>query len=348
MGSYTLAKPVREYDTSQSILAEVVKALRTKKVEPPRLTVRQFLTWFDAQRRGPNIVAWIDGLMADAGVATSPNYVETYIDDEIEVVLVPEISKPLDETAIEGSTSKDPVLRIGSLKSENSKLVTVSPTDTISHAVTLMMSNDYSQLPVLTSSRDVKGVISWKTIGEGLASGVEGKEVRHFMTSPNIVSHDAAFFQTIPSIINFEYVLIRASDNTLSSIVTTTDLSSQFLQMTEPFLILSEIENHVRILLQSWANLTKEKVGQVCSLPESYSGVYDLSFGDYVRILQSALVPDPFPLNIDRKEFCRIIDDVRETRNEVMHFSADPTPPEAIQRLRKVSDYLRKLQVLAS
>jgi hypothetical protein len=347
MGPYHLLKPVNRYDTSEEILAEVATALR-EGAEPPRLTVRQFLEWFDAQRRGPNIVVWINDLLSEAKLETKPNYVDTYIDDDISVVQVLQPETLTVDHGIKPISLADPVLRIGSLKSGKAAPLVVSPNDSLKHAITLMMVNDFSQLPVTTSPRDIKGVISWKTIGERLASNIKSGEVRHFIEPANIVRHDASFFKSIPGIIENEHVLVRGEDNTLVSILTTTDLSDQFLQLTEPFLLVNEIENHLRILLQNWADLSKEKIKNTCNVDENYDNIFDLSFGDYVRIFQSKLVPEPFPLNIDRNEFCLTIDQVREIRNDVMHFSADPTPPESIFKLRKVSEYLRKLQVLAS
>ena len=37
--------------------------------------------------------------------------------------------------------------------------------ESINLAVTLMLKNDYSQLPIMHSERDLKGIISWSSIG---------------------------------------------------------------------------------------------------------------------------------------------------------------------------------------
>lgn len=344
--SYRLSNPLDSYETSEAILEEVNDALQ-KGSSPPVLTVREFLSWFGAQRRGPNIVAWINDLLSKYTLYTNPDYTNTYIDDEITVDTITPTQGALNEPEHQQVELRDPVLRIGSLKSANRSPLSVAPDDTLSHAITLMMSNDYSQLPVLTTPREIKGVISWKSIGERLASNVSGRAVRDFMELPAIVYFEDSFFNTLRHIIDNQYVLVRGKDNSLSGIVTTTDLSAQFLQLTEPFLLLNEIENHVRILLQRWANLSHSAVINICNLPENYQNIFDLSFGDYLRIMQSELINEPFPLNIDRKEFCNLIDRVREIRNDVMHFSADPTPQDSILTLRQASQYLQKLQAIS-
>jgi hypothetical protein len=59
----------------------------------------------------------------------------------------------------------------------------------------------------------------------------------------------ASIFEAIPLIVAHEYVLIRSDDNRISGIITATDLSQQFRLLSEPFLLLSEIENLVRSII---------------------------------------------------------------------------------------------------
>jgi hypothetical protein len=46
-----------------------------------------------------------------------------------------------------------------------------------------------------------------------------------------------------------QYVLVQAPGRTITGIVTSTDLSLQFQQLTEPLLLLDEIEQHIRMLI---------------------------------------------------------------------------------------------------
>ena len=43
--------------------------------------------------------------------------------------------------------------------------MSVKPDDELNKAKTLMAGYDYSQIPVMTSPREVKGIITWKSIG---------------------------------------------------------------------------------------------------------------------------------------------------------------------------------------
>ncbi|BDA86930.1 CBS domain-containing protein [Aureimonas sp. SA4125] len=350
--SYSLSKPYDHFETSEEILEEVQLALEGG-AEPVDITVREFLWWFDAQRRGPSKVAWINSLLNTYNLVTVPDYTETYIDDVIQICLF-KPDKSEESVAVEAVFEQasinftDPLLRVGSLPSASTRMIVVAPDDSIGRAVTLMMTHDFSQLPVLTTPREIKGIISWRSIGERLASGVGGKTVKDFMDSAVIINKNSYLFSTIRQVIDNEYVLVRDTDQTLSGIVTTTDLSLQFQQITEPFLLLNEIESQIRIILQKWIKCDNFTLIKILNLTDKYNSVYDLTFGQYLRIFQNVdIIPNPFPLNIDRTQFCSTLDAVRVVRNEVMHFSPDPMPDSTLPMLRKTSRYLQVLQTMA-
>ncbi|MEF2549054.1 CBS domain-containing protein [Aurantimonas sp. E1-2-R+4] len=345
--SYQLKKDVDKYDTEEEILDEVKSGISGGS-DGPRLTVREFLYWFDAQRRGPNIVAWIDELLADRRLTTVPSYKTTWIDNEISIKIQPEapIQKGSDAENDVLVEVGDPVLRIGSLPSANMELISVSPDDPISRAVSLMMFHDFSQLPVLTSPREIKGVVSWRHVGERLSSGATVQSVQDCMGTPVVVSDADSFFSTLRIIVENEYVFVRRQDRTIGGIVTTTDLGLQFRQLTEPFLLINEIENQVRGILFRWVKFSKEILGEA-QIARPAKSFHDLTFGEYIRIFENKkTLPDPFPMNIDRVHLCKVLNDVREIRNDIMHFSPDPTPADAILKLRRFSSYMQRLQAM--
>jgi hypothetical protein len=57
------------------------------------------------------------------------------------------------------------------------------------------------------------------------------------------ISVNAPLFEAIHSIVEHDCVLVRAVNKKICGIVTTTDLSMQFAQLGEPFLLLGQIEN---------------------------------------------------------------------------------------------------------
>jgi hypothetical protein len=69
------------------------------------------------------------------------------------------------------SEPPDPTFRIGSLPAANKLLTTVGQDDALTKAVTKMLQFDYSQLPIMHGEREVKGMISWKSIASRYAVG---------------------------------------------------------------------------------------------------------------------------------------------------------------------------------
>ena len=69
-----------------------------------------------------------------------------------------------------------------------------------------------------------------------------------------------------------------------------------------------------------------------------------MTFGGYVRLLGKDENWGCLGLReIDRKEFVKRLDDVREIRNEVMHFNPDGLDSEQKERLEEFAKFFRYL-----
>src|SRR5208282_953629 len=155
-------------------------------------------------------------------------------------------------------------------------------------------------------------------------------EVRQCMDSPHVISADTSLFDAINEIVNNQYVLVRDSTNKISGIVTTSDLSLQFRQLAEPFLLLGEIENHVRRIIER-GQFSEADLRECCDPgagERTVNGVYALTFGEYIRLLENEQRWLQLNLEIDRKIFISALDKVRQIRNDVMHFDPDPVSEE--------------------
>jgi hypothetical protein len=221
----------------------------------------------------------------------------------------------------------------------------VAPDATVQEAVTAMLSNDFSQLPVMTGEREVKGMISWTSIGTRLALGKNGTYARELMDAHHEIRADASLFQAIPIIIQHQYVLIRGVDNRITGIVTASDLSLQFQQLAEPFLLLGEIENHIRrILANKFSALELAAARDPGDTERVVTEVADLTFGEYIRLLENPEHWKKLNLSIDREIFIKQLDRAREIRNDVMHFDPDPVPPDDLKCLRDLVQFFQRLQ----
>ena len=245
---------------------------------------------------------------------------------------------------IETSSEDDPTYRIGSLPAANRKLITVNQTDALTKAVTLMLLHDFSQLPVMQGEREVKGVITWKTIGAKLVLGNNCATVGDCRDEARIVDANRTLFDAIPTIVDHGYVLVRASDKRITGIVTASDLSLQFQALAEPFLLLREIELHVRQLLAGKVHAPDFQVlAAATPAPRVPNGIADLTFGDYVRLFQHPAIWAKLGLRIDSVELTKLLDDVRTIRNDVMHFDPDPMTGDELGTLKRAVRLLQEL-----
>lgn len=334
-------------------IAEQLKGGQT----PEPVTVRELLRWFRVERRGSYIVQWIRQALSEAKLTTKPDFEGSYIDSLIEFVLAEEETatqpaKPPQNAEVSAlptaQVTADPTYRIGKLRSANTRPVAVNPNQTIIEAITIMLVNDFSQLPVMVGDRDVKGIISWTSIGRRIALSVKCTEVRECMEMPHVISADASLFDAINEIVTNQYVLIRDSANKISGIVTTSDLSLQFRQLAEPFLLLGEIENHVRRIIER-GRFSDAQLRQCCDPNDkdrTVQGVFDLTFGEYIRLFENPESWSQVRLPIDRKVFIERLDKVRQIRNDVMHFDPDGISDDDLDALRKFTGFLQLLQPL--
>jgi CBS domain-containing protein len=358
-----------------------------------RITVRDLLRHFDAERRGAVKTQRIRTILDSLELETDPDFESAWIDAPIflrlrkgavaaqaakrasdpggqvtsggleEIVLdstpssvehaeeqsesAPMSTEP--ETAnAEKSTNPsgdDPTYRIGNFPEANKKLIVVNQNDSLTKAITLMLQHDFSQLPVMQGEREVKGVVTWKSIGSKQALGCEPNLVGECREDARIVDSNRTLFDAISTIVEYGYVLVRDQrDRRITGIVTASDLSLQFQSLAEPFLLLREIELHVRQLLEHKVTAQDFDLLHLAS-PTSRKpvSVADLSFGEYVRLLQHPQIWAKVGLKIDAGLLTGLLENVRVIRNDVMHFDPDPMTHEELKTLKGTVRFMQEL-----
>jgi CBS domain-containing protein len=362
-----------------------------------RITVRDFLRHFGAERRGAVKVQAIRAVLDSLGLETDPDFETAWIDSPVwlrlkdgalaenhdtslngaqgsqaeedlhEMILEgtpsavqqaeeqlesaptspePEGSKGVQD--VEGTPTEDPAFRIGALPAANKKLVVTDRNDSLAKAVTLMLQHDFSQLPVMQGEREVKGMISWKSIGSKLALGCKCEKVSDCLEDASIVDSSRPLFDAIQAIVEHGYVLVRNHDDRrITGMVTASDLSLQFQALSEPFLLLREIELHVRQLLQH--KLTNTDFDVLDSPPPSIhkpQNVADLTFGQYARLFQHPKIWAKLNLKIDAGVLTTLLEAIRDIRNDVMHFDPDPMTADELYTLKRAVRFMQELDNL--
>lgn len=245
---------------------------------------------------------------------------------------------------------QDPSYSIRKLEAANRPPTSVAPNASVKEAITIMLAKDYSQLPVMNGERTVKGLFSWKSLGSRLALGRACDTVADAMDAVQSVSADVSIFQVAEIVARDEVVLVQASatDNKIVGIITTADVAEQFGRLGEPFLLIGEIENRIRVLIDGKFTLDELKAAKAPGDDKrDIQSVADLTFGEYIRILQNPENWEKCKLQIDRGVFVEHLDKVRDVRNDVMHFDPDGVDSETLEILRAFAGFLGRLASLS-
>lgn len=135
----------------------------------------------------------------------------------------------------------------------------------------------------------------------------------------------------------------------VTGIVTNADLAAQFHQLGEPFLLLGEIDNYLRRLIDGCFSMAElAEVRDFAGAERNIESVADLTFGEYVRLFRAPDRWDKTGLNLDRNAFTKRLDRIREIRNDVMHYDPDGISEEDLGALRDFVVFMQKLQRLSA
>ena len=310
-------------------------------LDPERLTVREFMQRFGYVRRTRRHISQVRGTLRRHGLRTYPDFVGIWNGETISIELIPADG--------DDRSPEDPTVRIAGLDAAHRRPVSLLRDDDISTATTKMLMNDFSQLPVMQGDYKLHGIVSWKSIGQRYMVGQDPQFVRDCMEPAKTISINAPMLNALTDISEHGYVLVIGEDNSISGIVTSSDVTQQFAQLTGPFLLIGEIEGHLRNMLHG--KFTLEQITQSSAdsgNQRKIERVSDLTFGEYCRLLEQPDNWDRVNLGVDRKVLVEQLNSVREIRNDVMHFNTDGLDDDDIKKLEGVAAFFRALANVAS
>lgn len=331
--------------------------------KPKTVRVRELLSWYGAQRRGVWVIRLVRAGLKRAGLVTVPDFEVAYIDQRIKlkVAPIPNTDPPHETkeiiikgsgtvtdsiaTIVVGGSVPDPAPRIGMLEAANTKPVTVKLDMELKEAITIMALRGFSQLPVMPGERTVDGLVSWRSIGNArMQNKTSCERVRDCLESVEIVSFDMHLFDAVKIIAEKDVVLVRDSENKISGLVTTSDISVQFGTLAEPFLLLAEIENHIRRIIDGKFSLDELKAARnPADADRKIENVANLTFGEYIRLLDTPKNWERLNFHLDRVECIKRLREVGRIRNDVMHFHPDGISPTDLDLLRETRKFLQGL-----
>ncbi|MEU6557805.1 N-6 DNA methylase [Streptomyces sp. NPDC046915] len=231
-------------------------------------------------------------------------------------------------------------LTVGDLPSALASVVSVPPSSTFDEAITRMVINDYSQLPVL-SGRNLRGAVTWQSIARARHASNNPPFSRAIVQARE-VSYKQDLIDILPMLAEFEFVLVRNQNNEIAGIVTASDVAAAYGAMATPFFLIGELDKRLRQVLAS--SIEFSEVQGLCD-PEgnrSIMGFNDLSIGDYQRVLENKEAWERVGWSLDRKIFVERLDQIRQIRNDLMHFNPEPLPHNSTHKIRHMINVLRE------
>ena len=166
------------------------------------------------------------------------------------------------------------------------------------------------------------------------------------MVTAEIIEGQRPLFDAVSVIARTGYVLVRGQDNVISGIVTASDLNELFLQLAEPFLLVGEIESHIRRIIHG--KFTRDELVSISQISDSQTidHIANMTFGDYCRLLEDPSRWEKLNLQFDKTVFVNQLHAIRDIRNNVMHFNPDGLDPEDVERLRNASRFFSAISPL--
>lgn len=338
--------------------------------ELPAVTLRELLSWFGTSQCGWHKLMMVEEALDEHSLYTSPELQDASLDGEVTFKLsrdyfeglssteakykVPQptlVTAPPKEQHIEQHIEIEAVANaiggyaVRRLKSANTPLISVPLDAALQEVVTIMLTNDISQLPVMQNDYDLKGVISWRSLGIQLALNRRPLMARDCM-EPSVQIHASDdVFDVIGRIIENQYALVQSDDKRYTGIVTTSDLSEILRDWAEPFLLIGEIESRIRLLMRPCFEFEDIKSSLEDQTYE-IKGIEDLTIGQCVRLLQKPENWIRLNLALDRNEFLRHLEQVRDIRNDIVHLDLDSFEVEELRALRNFLKLLKQINDL--
>jgi predicted transcriptional regulator len=307
-----------------------------------RMSKREFIWLFEWYEKRTSGNVWrINKYLQNEKMIVVPSYQSGWIDEQIDFKEKDKatLKKGIGEEEIE---KFDPISRLSLLEAASKTPVSVKRDDRLEKAYHLMWQNDYSQLPIMNNEREIIGLITWQSIAKGLIANKESKTVKDFVSKNyKILEENTPLFDAIKEVINCGVVFVKDKNNLIKGPVTPFDLNEEFIEQIEPFILLEQIENFIRLILDN--KIVLEDILKLILIEDKGRNIQflsDLTFGEYLRILENSEMWKLLNLPFDKRDFTNNLNCIREIRNDVMHFHPDKISKDELELLRKTSVFL--------
>jgi predicted transcriptional regulator len=347
----------------------VEQATKLRKGEKVYVTVRELLSHFDWERRSSNAIIQVRRALKILRLSTTPKFFSVNLDSLIQIIDRSEEDENSDENR---EDVRQPIITFGMLKvvedhrelrdktkSKSGHLGypkwMVSPNDNIETAAILLAEENIDFVPVGVDETSVIGVIAWDDIAtqDLLKRDRLAIKCGKICKDPVFVREAESVYDKKYEITKYGYVLVKDDTGRCFSVVRSGDLAGELLRLTENFLLLQEIENLVRMIIEMTEPNTEEIEASVHVDNRGREKTLEqLSFAEYkslilnpgvrARLLKNYGIGEQLVRQIANEH----IEHTRIIRNKVLHFHPDENNEQAKMLLSNSRDYLRRIAEL--
>jgi CBS domain-containing protein len=307
--------------------------------------VRELINWWGLTSRGYRLCRPVEADLANYGLTTEPRFRDVRLDTTVRLIAeesVEDDTPQADQQDHDDAGREDIGIKLGHIQSAvNRELVSVNPNSTINEALTLMLLDDYSQLPVLNGPHNLRGAVTWRSILKAQYSDAQAT-LSEATVEAKVYSYGTPLLEVLPVLEDEDYVFVHDDRKAVIGIVTAADVAGNYRETAASFLLIGEIDRLLRRIIA--AQVPFEEVTALCATQaRPPAGFDELSFGDYQQVLGNPAAWQRLAWPLDHKKFIKRLDRIRELRNDVLHFnSPDPMAPEGVHQLREFSRVLRQ------
>lgn len=205
-----------------------------------------------------------------------------------------------------------------------------------------MRLNGYSQLPVLNGPRNLRGAVTWESIARARYADVAAP-FADAIVDAHAVSYADHLIDVLPDLERFGFLLVKDQTNQIAGIITVADVAAEYGATARPFLLIGDLDRQLRRVISE--GLDVAEVIALCD-PDGLrklTAFDQLSYGDYQQALSNQKQWDRLNWPLGRKSFTARLDELREIRNELMHFNdKGKAGDSAIPMLRNMIELLRE------
>ncbi len=234
--------------------------------------------------------------------------------------------------------------------------VTIKRDESIAKAWSLMVKHDFSQLPVVDADNRPLGMVTSERILRAVnnfraqLSDLHARDVMVEISKADLFDLEEDLFALLKQLKLTSAVLIVDQQNTLIGIVTSYDATEYFQNRAENLMRVEDIEVMVRDFVLSAYTLDdgsrdEEKLTQaVLEVSPKWQKPFDqLSLHQYISMLTSEQKWSSFEpiFKMSRASLQGLLNDIRNTRNELAHFRKEITIDQTDQ-LRFCAEWLAR------